>query len=294
MQPAPSNRNMTGTKAQTKILVVDDNAANLLLASDMLQNPGTQVYQAQSGSKALELCRQEHFDLIFMDIQMPGMDGIETTRQLRREHPRQRTPVIALTAHCVAEQKADLLTAGMDDCLSKPISESQLANVINRWARRPECEPAVADQGEPYTQPPHSGGKPDSRNRNPSPVDISLSLKLANHKPELARDMLAMLLGSLESEQKRLDQAFAAQDFSLLQERAHRLYGSSCYCGVPLLKRLSGLLDKILQSGQHDQAGSPLSALNREMAEILKWAQERPDWEMYFEERQSDPVEQGE
>lgn len=100
-----------------------------------------------------------------------------------------------------------------------------------------------------------------------------------------------MLLEGLESEREGLEQAFAAQDFPLLQERVHRLYGSSCYCGVPRLKRLSGLLDKILQNGQFDQVRSPLSALDREMTEIFKWAQERPDWEGLFEERQSDPVE---
>jgi len=286
-----SDHKETDARAQAKILVVDDNPANLQLACELLQDLDTQVYQAQSGTEALELCRQEYFDLIFMDIQMPGMDGIETTRQLRREHSERRTPIIALTAHSMTEEKSNLLIAGMDDCVTKPVIESQLAHIINRWVQLSGRQSVVAGQGNQRPRPLDAQHPPNTRDKDPGPVDIPLSLKLANHKPTLARDMLAMLLDSLESERESLEQAFAARDFPLLQERVHRLYGSSCYCGVPRLKRLSGLLDKILQNGQFDQVRSPLSALDREMAEILKWAQERPDWETLFEERQSDPVE---
>ena len=85
-------------------------------------------------------------------------------------------------------------------------------------------------------------------------MDIPLCLKLANHKPTLARDMLEMLVKNLGGERDAINQAFDNQDFEQLEELVHRLYGSCCYCGVPRLKRISGLLDKILQARQFDVA----------------------------------------
>lgn len=166
-QEPASGQEQTATRAQAKVLVVDDNPANLQLASELLQDLDTQVYQAQSGPEALKLCREEDFDLIFMDIQMPGMDGIETTRRLRQEHTEQRTPIIALTAHSMTEQKSNLLIAGMDDCVGKPVSEAQLAHIINRWVQLSGCEPVVPGPGNPQTQPLDAQHQPDNREKTP-------------------------------------------------------------------------------------------------------------------------------
>src|SRR5690606_23306555 len=116
------------------VLLVDDNPANLQLASELLRGLNTLVTQANNGPQAIEACKESDFDVIFMDIQMPGMDGLETTRHIRAlEEGKRRTPIIALTAHTITEQKSELLIAGMDDCISKPVNESQLAHIINRW-----------------------------------------------------------------------------------------------------------------------------------------------------------------
>jgi len=263
-----------GGKPAARILVVDDNPANLQLAGELLRGLNTEVVLATSGKEALEWCRKQEFDLIFMDIQMPGMDGIETTKRLRIDHPRRRTPIIALTAHSMTEQKAELLIAGMDDCVSKPVSENQLAHIVNRWVPlngRQAVEGPI--QGTP-TQP-RLPAIELAEDEQPSPVDIPLCLKLANHKPTLARDMLEMLIKNLSGERDAINQAFDNQDFEQLEELVHRLYGSCCYCGVPRLKRISGLLDKILQAHQYDQVASPIKALDNEVDEILRWAYER-------------------
>ncbi|WP_024460528.1 response regulator [Marinimicrobium sp. LS-A18] len=263
-----------GGKPAARILVVDDNPANLQLAGELLRGLNTEVVLATSGKEALEWCRKQEFDLIFMDIQMPGMDGIETTKRLRIDHPRRRTPIIALTAHSMTEQKAELLIAGMDDCVSKPVSENQLAHIVNRWVPlngRQAVEGPI--QGTP-TQP-RLPAIELAEDEQPSPVDIPLCLKLANHKPTLARDMLEMLIKNLSGERDAINQAFDNQDFEQLEELVHRLYGSCCYCGVPRLKRISGLLDKILQARQYDQVASPIKALDNEVDEILRWAYER-------------------
>ncbi len=271
---ARNKSDSTEGKPTARILVVDDNPANLQLAGELLRGLNTDVSLANSGQEALEWCRKRDFDLIFMDIQMPGLDGIETTKRLRRDHPGRRTPIIALTAHSMTEQKAELLIAGMDDCVSKPVSENQLAHIVNRW---------VPLNGRKAVEGPTHGSPTQPRlpaieleeDEQPSPVDIPLSLKLANNKPTLARDMLEMLINNLSGERSAINQAYEDQDFDQLEELVHRLYGSCCYCGVPRLKRISGLLDKILQARQHDQVASPIKALDNEVDEILRWSYAR-------------------
>lgn len=263
-------------RPSASVLIVDDNPANLQLASELLRGLNIQVVQANSGQQALSICETEKFDIIFMDIQMPGMDGIETTRRLRKtETGTQRTPIIALTAHSMTEQKAELLIAGMDDCVSKPVSETQLAHIINRWASlsgKKEVLPTV-DSSLRITQTNLPIIREDQYNI--TSVDISLCLKLANNKPTLARDMLVMLLQSLPAEQLQINQAFEQKNFDQLEELVHRLYGSCCYCGVPRLKRISGLLDKLLQAQQFDQAGGAIAALNNAIENVMHWSKER-------------------
>ncbi len=279
-----SNDSAHQNKPTASILVVDDNPANLQLASELLRALGVEVAQANSGKAALERCAEQRFDLIFMDIQMPGMDGIETTQQLRQSaKSSQRTPIIALTAHSMTEQKSELLIAGMDDCISKPVSETQLAHIINRWINLNgrKFEELVSETTSSI--PTGLDDRSQLANREEaSPVDIPLSLKLANNKPALSRDMLVMLLQNLDAERSEVNSVFEREDYALLEELVHRLYGSCCYVGVPRLKRISGLVDQILQAKQYEQLPGAIKALNNEIEEVLRWGYAR-DIDALFE-----------
>ncbi len=135
-----------------RLLCVDDNPANLLLVQTLLSDLGAQVTAVDSGYAALEVVQRERFDLVFMDVQMPGMDGRQATEAIRRweaEREVSPVPVIALTAHALSNEKRALLQAGMDDYLTKPIDEQQLAQVVLKWTGlRTEPGP-VAGQHEP-------------------------------------------------------------------------------------------------------------------------------------------------
>lgn len=262
------------TTPSASVLLVDDNPANLQLASELLRGLNTQVVQASNGLQAIEACKQQQFDVIFMDIQMPGMDGFETTRRIREiEAGAHRTPIIALTAHSITEQKSQLLISGMDDCVSKPVTEAQLAHIINRWSYLSgKKEVVVQEEATFLTAPLHQLQIPTEAN---SSVDVSLCLKLANNKPALARDMLKMMLDGLAAEKADINQAVADNNISTLAELIHRLYGSSCYCGVPRLKSISGLLDKLLQTKQMSEAEHAITTLNHAIDDILRWGENR-------------------
>ena len=119
------------------ILIVEDDAVNQIVASKMLQEKGYQVEIAQNGYEAINILAKKHFDLILMDVQMPEMDGIETTSVIRdKEKNRgEHIPIIALTAHAVKGDRERFLAAGMDGYISKPIRMEELYKSISKILR---------------------------------------------------------------------------------------------------------------------------------------------------------------
>lgn len=123
-----------------KILVVEDNAMNIRVLTYMLDRLGHQVLAAQSGHEALSILERETFDLILMDVQMPEMDGLETTAAIRSREPAgaRPLPVIALTAHAMKGDRERFLAAGMQDYLRKPVKPEELDQVIDRVVSAPD------------------------------------------------------------------------------------------------------------------------------------------------------------
>lgn len=131
----PEPDDVDGPLDGTRILLVDDHATNLLIASTLLRRLGAEVTCAQSGSEAIELALAQRYDVVLMDIQMPEMDGIEATRRLRGlVDIIGRVPVIALTANVLDSQRAEYLGAGMDAVVGKPISPAVLLREILQLA----------------------------------------------------------------------------------------------------------------------------------------------------------------
>ncbi len=115
------------------VLVVEDNEINRQVARELLLAAGLEIECAESGEAALERCATRRYDAVLMDIQMPGLDGIETTRLLKADARLADMPVVALTAHAMASDRQRFLEAGMDDYLAKPIDEADLVRVLSRW-----------------------------------------------------------------------------------------------------------------------------------------------------------------
>ncbi|MBV9063471.1 MAG: response regulator, partial [Alphaproteobacteria bacterium] len=116
-----------------RILLAEDNAINTMLMRDLLQRRGHTVLDVASGEAALEISGRERFDIILMDIHMPGMDGVETTRRLRKRETalgRPRTPIVALTADAVETGKHACQDAGMDGFLTKPVDPAELDSTL--------------------------------------------------------------------------------------------------------------------------------------------------------------------
>jgi signal transduction histidine kinase/ActR/RegA family two-component response regulator len=146
MLPAGSSADTTGTAPgrprdvhRVRVLVVEDNPVNQLVASGMLDVMGLEVEMADNGAEALAKLRAQRFDIVLMDVEMPVMDGYTATREIRRweaESGRAHIPVIAMTANAMSEDQARCIASGMDDHLGKPFEMENLARLIRLWAPR--------------------------------------------------------------------------------------------------------------------------------------------------------------
>lgn len=248
-----------------KILVVDDHPANLKLVSEFLKGLGVDVKTTSSGTDALAICEKEVFSLILMDVQMPGMDGYATTKLLRSKETLVRTPIVALTAHAVNEQKTQLLLAGMDDFLSKPVSEDDLKHIIGRWV---ESDSFSHENSEPPAPPPTA-----QSNEEPlAKFDWKESLRLAKNKPELATDLLKILITSLDETAAGIRTALHEQNMRNLLEITHKFHGGCCYCGVPAVRQASKQLEEALHKQDYSCLTELTGRLLTEISDLMAWS----------------------
>lgn len=256
-----------------KVLAVDDNPANLRLVKELLKEKGITTDTADSGFDAIEHFKNTDYDLILMDVQMPELDGMATTVKLRElEHKDSRVPIVALTAHAANEKKMALLIAGMDDYISKPIHSDDLQHILDRWIKKrsssyPTGSRAKADN-------PHEENDQNQNDQNKAPVSLTLSLQNAQNKPELARDMLQMLLDSLAETKTLLEKYSKQNDIVNLQEVVHKLHGGCCYCGVPELTRICARIDDNLQNSRTDTLHEDLITLHTHIDALSNWSRD--------------------
>ena len=122
-----------GTLPERRVLLVEDEPINQEVAIDILNELGIHVDSANNGAEAINLTQQQHYDLILMDIRMPGMDGLEATRRIRGQARGSDVPIVALTANNFAADRNECLAAGMDDFVAKPFDPDRLLATVRHW-----------------------------------------------------------------------------------------------------------------------------------------------------------------
>ncbi|MCP4272326.1 MAG: response regulator [Gammaproteobacteria bacterium] len=245
--------------SQLRILAVDDNPANLKLISIILEEMMIDVVQAYDGLSAVTICKEDKFDLIFMDIRMPVLDGIGATKQIRVNGENKRTPIIALTAHAMAGEKELLMSNNFDDCITKPISTFQLEKIISRWTGQ-IAEPVVRN-----TVP-----KPAV---NTATIDWETCLDISGGREKLAREMLNDLVTAIPEFKRQLEDA--ENDSKELLSVVHKLHGFACYTGVPTIQMQTAKLEKQLKANTPEEQtdkhiiGKQHAALIAELSKVV-------------------------
>ncbi|QUX91008.1 hybrid sensor histidine kinase/response regulator [Marinomonas sp. A3A] len=221
-----------------KILAVDDSPINLQLLKHWLTPIGIEVSLAYSGQQAIDMAMREKFDQIFMDIQMPEMDGMETTQRLREIEQYKNTPIIALTAHALGSEQQQILASGMNAYLTKPINEELLLNTIDTWRSNTETFQDQVDA------------------KLIGIFDLEKALEIVDGKEDIAKEMFDMLADSLDAEKKLIKHHLENQDTAKLIEVVHRIHGASKYTGTINIARHAGFLETHLKElGLEDADG---------------------------------------
>ena len=135
--PEPAIPHTLGEEHPLRILVAEDNPMNRKVAKLLLQRMGYDPEFAVDGAEALAAVDRAPFDVVFMDVQMPVMDGLDATRELRRRHPAERPRIVGMTASTFEEDRLACMQAGMDDYLAKPVRPGDVAAALRRVPRRP-------------------------------------------------------------------------------------------------------------------------------------------------------------
>ena len=233
------------TKKPMSVLAVDDNPANLKLISAMLNDIATHIVTCVNGLEAVELAKKEKFDLIFMDIQMPRLDGINACSRIKQQSLNTKTPIIAVTAHAYPGEKDQFLKQGMDDCLAKPIDDIALQKIITRWY------PKLVVNTQKIKKRAHK------KQLNIS-FDWSLALQQSAGKISLAQEMLSLFLAEFSTIEKN------TQDFidtkiepDFFAKILHKFHGGCCYAGVPRLINIIKELEKGMKKNQTAEQLSP-------------------------------------
>ena len=269
-----------------KVLLVDDNPTNLKLASAMLSEFGTEIHTADSGKTALEAFRSQSFDIVFMDIQLPDISGADATKKIRAYEQsstsKNRTPIIALTAQDINDEKSALLLAGLDDIIGKPLTFDDIHSIIERWIgstkATAQSKPRIAHESSNSASEPPSNAiekttdSDEIADTTAIPVNISDCIQLAKGDPQLAFEMLSMLIDSLDEEKSRIDEAMQNSNLEQLYNHVHRIHGACCYCGVPKLKQISKQIDKQLRQNNTESLETHVSRMLDAMKELCDWS----------------------
>ena len=226
------------------MLLCDDNVINQKVALRLLQKIGYKAEVAVNGVECLKAMERNPFDVVFMDVQMPEMDGLEATQQIRQRQKQSPAPahfkpgiaIVAMTANAMQGDREKCLAAGMDDYLSKPIRPEDIRKVLEHWG------PKVTGAPDASAAPTKPKAAAPAALTAPPPVDMERLLDFANGDPANLRELVDLYLQQTSKQLAQLDVALAARNGDEVKHLAHSCSGASSTCGmvgmVPPLREL--------------------------------------------------------
>lgn len=262
--------------AGTKLLLVEDNPVNQQFASLLLQNIGCDVSVASDGFEALEQAKKSRFDIIFMDCQMPVMDGFEATEKIRKMEANPalgmaHTPIIALTAHATAGYRDLCIAKGMDDYLSKPFNTQQIIEKLERWTKKKDvaaplkaAENSVPVEVAMVVEAVSPGANTERKKAparfNQERLDQMARIKLPG-KPNLRDGLLKLYFENAPELASQIREASSLNDLDALHRCSHSLKSTSANMGLDQLSQLAGKLEESSRARRQEDIPQLVDAL---------------------------------
>jgi signal transduction histidine kinase/DNA-binding response OmpR family regulator len=244
----------TGSERSLRILVVEDNSVNQLVIHDLLMGLNHRPLVVSDGREALRVLVADSYDLVFMDIQLPDLDGFEVTREIRLlEAAGERVPIIALTAHALEGDRERCLAVGMDDYLPKPITEKQLIAVLSRWssptqAATVSAKDAVSDAKRNAVQ----DAQLDKIEHAALDSQQRAALQRVNEvtNSDYIQQLSRLFLEDSSARLERIRELLEIGDSEQIAREAHALQGSCGQVGASTLMALCSNLEETACAGE--------------------------------------------
>jgi len=256
------------------ILVVDDNVVNRAVIVGMLESYQCRTSEASNGQEAVRLVAETTFELVFMDCQMPVLDGFEATGEIRRletRHGRRRVPIVALTASALKGERERCLAAGMDDYLSKPVRQSELGQAISRWVEVAE-QPPLTGNGNGNGNGNGSGAAHVKTAPSSTVLDRSVIDAIRAMPNQRSGDPLSRLVGIyLQHTPTAIQQLRVAVDNGQCPEAqriAHTIKSSSGMLGAIGLAELLGEAEAAGRASSHSDLSRLIPVIESEYHEV--------------------------
>ena len=259
------------------ILLADDNVTNQQVAGAMLTKLGLTGDIVADGHEVLLALQQRNYDLILMDVQMPGLDGIQATRAIRNGQAGQcdpNVPIIALTAHAMPSDRDRCLAAGMTDYLSKPFQPRTLIELLDKWLRNP----GAMGMTTPRTEPHFAATGPMQHADEPIVWNYQDLLQRVMGDRDLARDLVASFRADMPAQMAHLRAVLAAGDNTAIMTQSHRIKGAVGNMNGEAMREAATALEQAAQAGDPATLAELMQHLEKRYAELLEaLAQAFPD-----------------
>jgi signal transduction histidine kinase/CheY-like chemotaxis protein/HPt (histidine-containing phosphotransfer) domain-containing protein len=243
-------------KQKIRLLLAEDNITNQKVALKILEKAGYRAEAVFNGLEALTALEKNPYDLILMDVQMPEMDGFETTAAIRRMEKEKggHVPIVAMTAHAMKGDRERCLEAGMDDYLSKPIQPKELIEMIERQLKG--------------TRPGETEVAPSERAEEPEVFDRKALLERLDGDEEIFKEIIATFLDDAPHQIEKLKKALQERDASRVERQAHLLKGAALNIGGNGLQNAAWELEMAAREGNLTSAQSLVAMLDREFEKL--------------------------
>jgi signal transduction histidine kinase/CheY-like chemotaxis protein/HPt (histidine-containing phosphotransfer) domain-containing protein len=253
-------------QALLDILLVDDVEINRLLVQAILEPCGHRITWAEDGRKALEAYVSKRFDIVFMDVQMPRMDGLQATRAIREyERTRGRSehvPIVAMTAFSGNEDRQICLDAGMDDYLAKPVTATQLVQLLNKFCFCPIEAVGAATKVTPITSAPIAS--PNERDETVVVFAQNELLERLGGRSEMIPRFVGLFCKGLFPQLEGLVTALAAEDAAGVRLHAHAIKGSAANIAALRIQKTAAMIESAAKEGDLTEVPQRLALLQLE------------------------------
>jgi CheY-like chemotaxis protein len=251
-----------------RVLLAEDNPVNQAVAKEMLKQFGCQVMAVDNGRSALACIADDSYDLVFMDCQMPEMDGYLATQLIRTLPDQVELPVIAVTAHVMTDDREKCLAAGMNDYLGKPFSSEELKAKLVNWLGRKrgtgKSKRSPVARIAPGKLASHKEKAPGSRKTVSSEVLDGIRALDPNNSNETLETVLNLYLESTQGLLSQIEQAIEEEDCGNLWKSAHSLKSASGNVGAEELSRLCRELEAMGRAKAPAEASAMYSQIKIE------------------------------